>query len=146
MYYFFFALYIVDGGYTDWTAWHSCSHTCGAGTSIRTRTCSNPLPQHGGHPCQGHSDDSKACNNGPCPGKRKEICLLSYLLQFLLKPQAHSNYKKSTLINIPSGSKIFNISNLTTTKSRLFLFKICKLHKINKVKVTIRHYQVQMTA
>nr|XP_022328846.1 hemicentin-1-like isoform X1 [Crassostrea virginica] len=57
----------VDGGYTDWTAWHSCSHTCGDGTSIRTRTCSNPVPQHGGHPCQGHSDDSKACNNGPCP-------------------------------------------------------------------------------
>ncbi|XP_078333127.1 properdin-like isoform X2 [Crassostrea virginica] len=57
----------VNGGWTHWSAWHSCSHTCGDGTSIRTRTCSNPVPQHGGHPCQGHSDDSKACNNGTCP-------------------------------------------------------------------------------
>ena len=78
--------------------------------------------------------------------REKKSVFFHDLLQFLLKPQAHSNYKKSALINIPSGSKLFNISNLTTTKSRLFLFKICKLHKINKVKVAIRHYQVQMTA
>ncbi|XP_078333125.1 SCO-spondin-like isoform X2 [Crassostrea virginica] len=57
----------VDGGWTDWTAWHSCSHTCGHGTSIRARTCSNPVPQYGGHHCYGHSYDSKSCNNGPCP-------------------------------------------------------------------------------
>ena len=89
---FYFTLCVVDGGWTDWTAWSSCLHTCGRHSrSHRTRTCSNPAPLYGGHPCPGLHLDSKACNIGPCPGKKKIrsqcIVLFLNLLYFFMKSQ-----------------------------------------------------------
>jgi hypothetical protein len=49
----------VDGG---WSAWSSCSATCGGGT--QTRTCTNPAPKNGGAQCSGPS--SQACNTQAC--------------------------------------------------------------------------------
>lgn len=69
--FFYFTLYVVDGGWTDWTSWSSCLHTCGRHSrSHRTRTCSNPAPLFGGQHCLGHHLDIRACNIGPCPGKK----------------------------------------------------------------------------
>ena len=42
----------IDGGYTDWSA-SKCSVTCGGGTQILTRTCTNPPPSNGGKNCSG---------------------------------------------------------------------------------------------
>ena len=50
----------VNGG---WSAYTTCSKTCGGG--IQTRTCTNPLPAHGGSSCAGES--SQACNTQACP-------------------------------------------------------------------------------
>ena len=38
----------VDGGYSPFTNWSDCTETCGGGEQIRTRTCTNPPPQHFG--------------------------------------------------------------------------------------------------
>merc|ERR1711970_1431682 len=38
----------IDGGFTDWSSWGQCSEPCGQGDHSRTRTCTNPAPQHGG--------------------------------------------------------------------------------------------------
>ena len=51
---------IVAGG---WSAWSSCSASCGGGT--QQRTCTNPAPQEGGAACTGAS--SQACNTNACP-------------------------------------------------------------------------------
>eukprot|EP00105_Crassostrea_gigas_P008141 XP_011422609.1 PREDICTED: SCO-spondin [Crassostrea gigas] len=56
----------VDGGFTDWAAWSSCSKTCGGGTSERVRSCSQPTPAHGGKNCTGDSSESKDCNTQAC--------------------------------------------------------------------------------
>ena len=41
----------VDGGWSDWSRWPSCSVTCEDGHMTRTRQCNNPVPVHGGHDC-----------------------------------------------------------------------------------------------
>ena len=59
-------LIVVDGNFTQWAQWSSCSKTCGNGLMYRSRTCSNPLPQFGGKFCEGNDTESRPCNQGPC--------------------------------------------------------------------------------
>ncbi|XP_061194694.1 SCO-spondin-like [Saccostrea echinata] len=56
----------VDGGFTDWSTWSSCSKTCGTGTAERSRTCTQPVPENGGKNCTGVYSESKACSTQPC--------------------------------------------------------------------------------
>ena len=59
----------VDGGYTMWGNYSTCTKTCGNGTKYRTRNCSNPSPAHGGPDCErlGPSFQEVFCNTHPCP-------------------------------------------------------------------------------
>ncbi|VDI13303.1 heparan sulfate proteoglycan 2 (perlecan) [Mytilus galloprovincialis] len=53
-----------------WSVWSetTCSVTCGVGTSLRTRNCSNPHPQYGGNNCTGKSIDHVTCTQpNKCP-------------------------------------------------------------------------------
>ena len=57
----------VDGGFSKWTPFSSCSVTCGgSGVKVRTRTCTNPPRQWKGKDCVGARQESMACNEGPC--------------------------------------------------------------------------------
>ncbi|KAJ7354891.1 hypothetical protein OS493_029450, partial [Desmophyllum pertusum] len=58
---------IVDGGYTPWSDWTTCSNSCGNGTSFRYRSCSNPAPLNGGENCTGESINMKECVGTSCP-------------------------------------------------------------------------------
>ncbi|XP_067942024.1 coadhesin-like [Watersipora subatra] len=53
---------VVDGAWSLWTEWSSCSSTCNNGMAERNRTCTNPPPAHGGLPCHGTDLESKRCN------------------------------------------------------------------------------------
>jgi len=57
----------VDGGWSDFAGWTSCTKTCGGGTQTRSRTCTKPAPSHGGRPCQGQSQERRSCNVYYCP-------------------------------------------------------------------------------
>ena len=59
----------VDGGYTTWSSWDTCTVTCGGGTQGRTRSCTNPAPQYGGAACSGSSTGIQNCNTHHCPSK-----------------------------------------------------------------------------
>ena len=71
-------LYLVDGGYSEWGTWGTCSKTCeDNATRVRERTCTNPAPSCGGDDCVPETkngttvdlDEIEPCNQGvPCPG------------------------------------------------------------------------------
>lgn len=58
----------VNGRWTPWGRWGSCSLTCGGGIQDRLRTCTNPPPAFGGSPCTGADIETRFCQQLPCPG------------------------------------------------------------------------------
>ncbi|XP_053994839.1 uncharacterized protein LOC128885094 [Hylaeus volcanicus] len=57
----------VDGGWTSWNLWGSCSGKCGfKGKRTRYRTCNNPLPSKNGGPCIGPSYQIESCEITGC--------------------------------------------------------------------------------
>ena len=61
-------LSIVDGDWSNWNKWTTCSKTCGEGTQIRIRICDDPKPLHGGKQCEGAAQEARVCNTRKCPG------------------------------------------------------------------------------
>ncbi|KAL9971012.1 hypothetical protein ACROYT_G023488 [Oculina patagonica] len=59
----------LDGSYNDWSAWTTCSMSCGGGVKFRHRNCTNPAPMHGGRDCSliGPATESDSCHSEPCP-------------------------------------------------------------------------------
>ncbi|XP_071373120.1 hemicentin-1, partial [Centroberyx affinis] len=57
----------VDGKWSSWVSWGTCSVSCGGGTRQRTRLCASPAPQHGGRQCEGNDVHIDFCNSDPCP-------------------------------------------------------------------------------
>lgn len=73
-FYIFFCFYfvsLVDGGYGSWSAYGDCSVTCGGGQKVRRRKCDNPAPQHGGKDCFdiGPATETMECNTNACPSE-----------------------------------------------------------------------------
>lgn len=60
----------VNGGWSLWSSWETCTVTCGNGKLIRNRFCNNPLPQHSGAYCNGTDYDELSCQLSLCPGKQ----------------------------------------------------------------------------
>lgn len=60
---------IVDGAWSGWANFGSCSLTCGSGQQEMRRTCTNPAPSNGGATCPGASSQFSACKLAECPGK-----------------------------------------------------------------------------
>ncbi|XP_022783416.1 A disintegrin and metalloproteinase with thrombospondin motifs adt-1-like isoform X1 [Stylophora pistillata] len=69
----------VDGGFSKWSAWTTCSVSCGTGLQFRYRNCTNPPPAHGGKIC-----DSREFNEGIfSDGPNKNVLFLLRLFQFI---------------------------------------------------------------
>ncbi|XP_053681415.1 hemicentin-1-like [Anopheles nili] len=56
----------IDGGWTAWSSWTTCSEPCGFGRSIRLRSCSNPVPRHAGRTCDGAESEARTCKLQEC--------------------------------------------------------------------------------
>lgn len=57
----------INGEWSSWGSWSVCSKTCGTGSQLRFRTCSNPYPRNGGRSCQGSREIRKNCIVQECP-------------------------------------------------------------------------------
>ena len=63
-------LILVDGKWSRWGKWGTCSVSCGRGIQTRTRTCNNPAPQNGGQECDSGgsiAEQTRPCNKKDCP-------------------------------------------------------------------------------
>ena len=49
----------VDGHWSDWGQWSTCSKSCGKGSQTRSRTCYEP--KYGGKRCVGSPKDTQVC-------------------------------------------------------------------------------------
>ncbi|CAF0803716.1 unnamed protein product [Adineta ricciae] len=56
----------INGGWSPWTPWSSCSHTCGIGVEYQQRTCTNPKPDLGGKHCLGARKRFRTCTLASC--------------------------------------------------------------------------------
>lgn len=56
----------TDCTWASWTPWMPCSHTCGGGVMLRTRTIEIPMAW-GGQKCKGDEIQEEACSMQPCP-------------------------------------------------------------------------------
>eukprot|EP00993_Chasmostoma_nieuportense_P000163 NODE_1149_length_1633_cov_462.223772_g1081_i0.p1 GENE.NODE_1149_length_1633_cov_462.223772_g1081_i0~~NODE_1149_length_1633_cov_462.223772_g1081_i0.p1 ORF type:complete len:498 (+),score=61.81 NODE_1149_length_1633_cov_462.223772_g1081_i0:56-1495(+) len=56
---------VIDGKWSSWVT-GPCSVTCGKGTKIKSRTCTEPAPQNGGSDCSGASLLVKKCKLQKC--------------------------------------------------------------------------------
>uniref|UniRef100_A0A7M5X434 Metalloendopeptidase n=1 Tax=Clytia hemisphaerica TaxID=252671 RepID=A0A7M5X434_9CNID len=56
----------VDGVWSRWSAFTSCSGKCGWGIQQRTRKCDNPPPRGKGRKCFGNSMERKLCRKQRC--------------------------------------------------------------------------------
>ncbi|WAR10764.1 CADN-like protein [Mya arenaria] len=54
----------VDGVWSTWTNWTTCSVTSGSGLRVRMRLCANPAPKNGGVACAGASNETALCTDG----------------------------------------------------------------------------------
>ncbi|XP_061620818.1 ADAMTS-like protein 5 [Phyllopteryx taeniolatus] len=57
--------------WASWSGWSVCSRSCGAGASVRTRTCTTRNPAGG--PCGGDPRQYKICNTEECPPGSKDF-------------------------------------------------------------------------
>ena len=58
------------GGWTGWGNWGVCSPTCGIGSQIRIRNCTNPPPANAEGACEGFPYDIRVCNTSGCLGEK----------------------------------------------------------------------------
>ena len=59
--------FAVNCTWDTWTAWETCSVTCGGGTQDRNREVGQEA-LFGGNECTGDNEETQSCNNNGCPG------------------------------------------------------------------------------
>lgn len=60
---------VVDGSWSGWSAWSTCSRSCGAGVQGSERLCTEPEPKNRGRYCVGERKRVRLCNVQNCaPG------------------------------------------------------------------------------
>jgi len=63
----------VNGGWSSYGRWTTCSKPCGDGVQSRARTCTNPAPSGTGKQCEGSDTQERKCRVKPCGSGYKQI-------------------------------------------------------------------------
>ncbi|XP_012721722.2 A disintegrin and metalloproteinase with thrombospondin motifs 13 isoform X1 [Fundulus heteroclitus] len=100
---------VVNGSWSSWSAYSTCSRTCGGGVTLRTRECNNPRPAFGGNDCEGPDIEAELCNQQPCGRTQLEFmaeqCSQTDLQPLYLLPNAASFYKWIPAVGFVKGDE-----------------------------------------
>ena len=128
--YSFCFLLAVDGEWSGWGSWSSCSPRCGKGVQKRIRTCDSPAPINGGAPCAGSPVQKKPCSN-ECPGKFGWLSIYTWHgppLTNLIEPQHSSTHTHCEISSCSLNYAIQAIHSAYRAASRAAcLVGYCKL-------------------
>ena len=69
----------VNCTWGQWSAWDTCSVTCGGGTQDRQRSITQEA-LYGGNECIGENQETQSCNSNGCPGTNFSVICLQYVL------------------------------------------------------------------
>uniref|UniRef100_A0A3B5MAN1 Peptidase M12B domain-containing protein n=1 Tax=Xiphophorus couchianus TaxID=32473 RepID=A0A3B5MAN1_9TELE len=98
---------VVNGSWSSWSGFSSCSRTCGGGVMLRTRECNNPRPAFGGNDCDGPDIEAELCNQLPCEQTQldfvAEQCSQTDPQPLFLLPNTASFYKWIPAIDFVKG-------------------------------------------
>lgn len=64
----------VDGEWSTWSPWSTCSASCGGGITRRYRSCDNPEAANGGDDCEGEAIEVQTCLTEACPKDENKEC------------------------------------------------------------------------
>ena len=73
----------VNCRWGNWSAWESCSVTCGGGSQERSRGVVQ-RPQNGGRKCEGRSTDVRSCGTLSCELQGDKITPLARAVEWTL--------------------------------------------------------------
>ena len=59
----------MDGVWSSWESWNSCTVSCGGGIKERTRICMYIRDAPQGKDCGEDSHENKTCGVAECPGE-----------------------------------------------------------------------------
>jgi hypothetical protein len=98
----------LDGGWSKWSNWTSCTATCGGGVQHRVRTCSSPAPKYKGDFCPGVKRDEKPCNTFDCPcGQTESLKNSATSLQlFVLLDGAYGEWGPWSFCSVSCGNGV----------------------------------------
>ena len=127
---------IVDGAWSEWSAWWLCSVTCGGGLRWRNRTCDGTI--YGGDYCVGAANESDVCSTEPCPGtpgtRHGRFCSSTLHMHSFYEGSIGQTF--STLYN--SWTKFIQIRQsladaFSTVFSRVYQFSVLSLGTVNRL-------------
>ncbi|XP_059162421.1 semaphorin-5A-like [Physella acuta] len=59
----------IDGEWSEWAGWSTCTVNCNKGFQVRKRRCDKPKPNNGGRLCEGNNEQYRTCNTHVCTKK-----------------------------------------------------------------------------
>ncbi|GFS14023.1 brain-specific angiogenesis inhibitor 1 [Elysia marginata] len=144
----------VDGEWSTWELWSSCSETCGVGQQIRTRSCFGRA--NGGMDCPGEPEQVQLCDvsNSSCPliskfgGKQEPIAKnKDYKVSNERKISANETtayYQSSCELTIPVADlgagkhmlKVYMYPNVTGGRGMVYAIRLVKPVILEFPKVT----------
>ena len=75
-----FHIFLVDGGFNQWSEFTPCSKSCGNGVKSRYRLCNSPEPRgSAAKNCTGAYSDVKHCRLATCEGEKTFIVFIILL-------------------------------------------------------------------